>query len=80
MFGLAVDLGFLSGVLSLEGGDLMDAATFAHRADLAGTDLFVLPLGGDDGPGFSTADAARVMATVRKRVSIAVMKTRIAWR
>jgi pyridoxine 5'-phosphate synthase PdxJ len=75
--GLAVDLGFLSGVLSLEGGDLMDAAAFAHRADLAGTDLFVLPLGGDDGPGFSAAEAARVMATVRKRVSLALRGTRL---
>ena len=77
MVGLAVDLGFLSGVLSLEGGDQMDAAAFAHRADLAGTDLFVLPLGGEDRPGFTVAEAARVMATVRKKVSIALRGTRL---
>ena len=77
MVGLAVDLGFLSGVLSLEGGDLMDAAAFAHRADLAGTDLFVLPLGGDDGPGFNAAEVARVMATVRTRVSLSLRGTRL---
>jgi pyridoxine 5'-phosphate synthase PdxJ len=75
--GLAVDLGFLSGILSLEGGDLLDAAAVAHRADQAGADLLVVPLGGEDRPGFTVEDARRVMAIVRKRVSIALRGTRM---
>jgi pyridoxine 5'-phosphate synthase PdxJ len=75
--GLSVDLAFLSGILSLEGGDMLDAAAFAHRADLAGADLLVIPLGGEDRPGFTVEDARRVMSIVRKRVCIAVRGTRL---
>jgi pyridoxine 5-phosphate synthase len=75
--GLAVDLGFLGGVLSLEGGDQMDAAAAAHRADLAGADILVIPLGGDDRPGFSMDEARRLKAIVRKRVCIALRGIRM---
>jgi pyridoxine 5'-phosphate synthase PdxJ len=74
---LAVDLSFLGDVLSLEGGDLLDAAALAHRADLAGADVVVIPLGGDDRPGFTVQEAWRVKATVRKRVCIALRGTRM---
>ena len=72
MVGLAIDLGFLGGVLSLEGGEQLDAAAAAHRADLAGADLVVLPLGGEDGPGFSMEEARRVKAILRKRFCVAL--------
>jgi pyridoxine 5-phosphate synthase len=75
--GLAVDLGFLGGVLSLEGGDQMDAAAAAHRADLAGADLVVIPLGGEDRPGFSMEEARRVKSIVRKRVCVAIRGIRM---
>jgi len=75
--GLAVDLGFLWGVLSLEGGGALDAAALAHRADLAGADALVLPLGGEDRPGFTLEDASRVRAILRKPLSIAVRGTRL---
>lgn len=77
MVGLAVDLGFLGGVLSLEGGEQLDAAALAHRADLAGADLVVIPLGGDDRPGFSVEEARRVKAIVRKRVCVALRGSRM---
>jgi pyridoxine 5-phosphate synthase len=70
--GLAIDLGFLGGVLSLEGGDQMDAAAAAHRADLAGADFVVIPLGGEDRPGFSLEEARRIKSIVRKRVCVAL--------
>ena len=72
MVGLAIDLGFLGGVLSLEGGDQLDAAAAAHRADQAGADLVIVPLGGDDGAGFSADEARRIKAILRKRFSVAV--------
>lgn len=72
MVGLAIDLGFLGGVLSLEGGDQMDAAAAAHRADLAGADFVVIPLGGEDRPGFSLEEARRIKSIVRKRVCVAL--------
>jgi pyridoxine 5-phosphate synthase len=75
--GLAVDLEFLGGVLSLEGGDQLDPAAAAHRADLAGADLVVIPLGGEDGPGLSMEEARRVKAIVRKRVSVSVRGVRM---
>src|SRR5258706_16036052 len=75
--GLAVDLGFLGGVLSLEGGEQMDAAAAAHRADLAGADLVVIPLGGDDRPGFSEEEARRVKSILRKRVCVAIRGIRM---
>lgn len=77
MVGLAVDLGFLGGVLSLEGGEQLDSAAFAHRADLAGADIVVIPLGGEDRPGFSLEEARRVKAIVRKRVCVALRGTRM---
>ncbi len=77
MVGLAVDLGFLGGILPLEGGDQLDAAALAHRADLAGADIVVIPLGGEDRPGFTVQEAWRVKAIVRKRVCIAVRGTRM---
>jgi pyridoxine 5-phosphate synthase len=75
--GIAIDLGFLGGVLSLEGGEQLDAAAAAHRVDLAGADLVVLPLGGDDGPGFSVEEARRVKAILRKRMAVALRGVRM---
>ena len=77
MVGLAVDLGFLGGILSLVGGEQLDAAAFAHRADLAGADLVVIPLGGDDRPGFTLEEARRIKAIVRKRVCVALRGVRM---
>ncbi len=76
MVGLTVDLGFLWGVLSLEGGSALDAAALAHRADVAGADAVVIPLGGEDGPGFSVADARRVKSILRKPLVVALRGTR----
>ena len=77
MVGLAVDLGFLGGILSLEGGEQLDAAAAAHRADLAGADQIVIPLGGEDRPGLSMEEARRVKAIVRKRVCVALRGLRM---
>lgn len=77
MVGLAVDLEFLGGILSLEGGDALDAAALAHRADLAGADSVVIPLGGDDRPGFSLEEARRVRSILRKPVAVALRGTRM---
>ncbi len=75
MVGLAVDLEFLGGILSLEGGGALDAAALAHRMDLAGADAVVIPLGGDDGPGFSLEEARRVRTILRKPVAVALRGT-----
>ena len=75
MVGLAVDIGFLGGILCLEGGEGLDAAALAHRADLAGADLVVVPLGGDDRPGFTLEEARRVKSILRKPIAVALRGT-----
>lgn len=46
MVGLAVDLGFLGAIRSLDGERSLDAAALAHRAEPAGADLIVAPSDG----------------------------------
>lgn len=77
MVGIAVDLGFLGGVLSLEGGRGLDAAAAAHRADQAGADLMVVPLCGEDRPGYTVEEVRRVQAIVRKPLAIALRGVRM---
>ncbi|MCK6480083.1 MAG: pyridoxine 5'-phosphate synthase [Planctomycetes bacterium] len=77
MVGLSIDLGFLRAILSLEGGDVLDAAALAHRADQAGADLLVVPLGGEDGPGYTVEEALRVRSILRKPLCVALRGLRL---
>ncbi|MHC4820403.1 MAG: pyridoxine 5'-phosphate synthase [Planctomycetota bacterium] len=72
MIGLAVDLGFLGAFDTLEGGEGIDAAAFAHRVDLAGADRVVVPLSDGDAPGFDTVEAARIAAILRIPFTVSI--------
>jgi pyridoxine 5-phosphate synthase len=86
--GLAVDLGFVGALRAADAGRDLDPAVVAHRVELAGADLVVIPLGsdGEDGAAggagdpdggrcLTEAEAVRVAAILRGKVCVSLRGT-----